>query len=476
MLKPALPNPTPFSAPINVESTDSDVPIVGMRDRSADVLSVMVMATLLLGSVSSPAISAEPGAAPAPNAPTPTAEARSKEPWRATMSRTPLPKKEGCFKATYPNAEWKEVPCATPPNRPYPPAKGPRPETVGAGNDWVANASGSISSAVGSFGSGSMPAVTGVTSETGSTYGSDCQLAASNVPNVFSLQLNTNTFQNDDKNSVPTCKGAANPTACQGWQQFIYSNAQTACGIFPCAFIQYWVLSYDKNCPTGWTSYTPPGTSEIDCWINSTRGAAVRISQTIATLGNMNLTGQANSDGDIVTIFDPTDGSVNATPSPDSFLNLSQHWNFAEFNVFGDSCGSQANFNAGSTIVVRTNVNNGTTNAPSCKINGQTAETNNLNLVSPCSATAAANPDIVFTESNIFPPAAVAGPFVNTYAGHGQQHFAYRDDGGIIWDAFFSADDKHWHVQAINLDNNGPLAVTDVPGTASPFVDTFSNF
>ncbi|MGH6850486.1 MAG: hypothetical protein ACREDD_08600, partial [Methylocella sp.] len=44
-------------------------------------------------------------------------------------------------------------------------------------------------------------------------------------------------------------------------------------------------------------------------------------------------------------------------------------------------------------------------------------------------------------------PPAVAGPFVDTFAGHDQQHFAYLSEGGAIWDAFFFAGDNKWHLQ-----------------------------
>ena len=71
----------------------------------------------------------------------------------------------------------------------------------------------------------------------------------------------------------------------------------------------------------------------------------------------------------------------------------------------------------------------------------------------------------MFTESNVS-SAAVAGPFVND-----QEHLTYRDNGGIIWDNWFYLPDKQWYVAAINL--NGPLAVTDAQGTASPFTDSF---
>ena len=63
------------------------------------------------------------------------------------------------------------------------------------------------------------------------------------VANTFSLQLNTNFFSNS-----PTCNGAANPSTCQAWEQFVYSNAGSA-------FIQYWLIGYNAACLAGWNTY-----------------------------------------------------------------------------------------------------------------------------------------------------------------------------------------------------------------------------
>jgi hypothetical protein len=206
-------------------------------------LGFMVIASLLSVLLSSPATSAEPGApaskkpAPAPNATAqpPAEESAKREDWRKAMARTPLPKNR-CFTASYPSTEWQEVPCTTPPNRPYPQAQGPRPDTVGGGNDYSAQSSGTISSAVGSFAS-----VTGVTSvsDTGP-----------NAQSNFALQLNTNDF------SANVCSSAAVPSLCQGWQQFTWSNSGSA-------YMQYWVYNYGSaknrtNCPP-----TAPGTTRL---------------------------------------------------------------------------------------------------------------------------------------------------------------------------------------------------------------------
>src|SRR5262249_19729329 len=121
--------------------------------------------------------------------------------WRENMAKTPTPK-DGCFKSTYPNTQWEEVPCTTAPDRPYPRAVGPRQDIVGGGGGFAAQVAGSISDAVGFFDS-----ATSTISEIGGA-------------NNFSLQLNTNQF------NTASCTPPApvpTPRCCQGWQLFFSS-------------------------------------------------------------------------------------------------------------------------------------------------------------------------------------------------------------------------------------------------------------
>jgi len=370
----------------------------------------MVVASLLSGLLSSRVTWAQ---VPAPTepAPAPTLQLQLSPPlttarpspaqweaWRASMSRAPMPKK-GCFKATYPNTEWQEVPCATPPLHPYPPARGRLPDTVGNGNDFAAQvSSGSISEAVGSFDS-----VAGVTSESGYVGGVPREVA-----NSFSLQLNANTF------TTSACSGAANPSACQGWQQFVFNNSSCIynSGYVPCAYMQYWLIGYDTTCPTGWYTYVI--SSETDCY-QSSSAPQVPV-QTIADLGQLSLTGNAASGG-MDTLVLETASDMYSTQNEDSVLNLAEGWRAAEFNVFGDCCSDEANFNSGSTIVVRTSVDNGTTNAPSCVEEGFTGETNNLTLVDSCSTIGGASPAITFEETTptSVPAALLVTPSIGNF-------------------------------------------------------------
>ncbi len=169
------------------------------------------------------AVAATPQNSPQSAAPVSDAEAQQREAWRAAIEQNPAPE-EGCFKATYPKAEWVAVQCGTAPTRPYMPRHGRRGFTVGNGNDYAAVTSTLTSSAVGSF-----PTVTGVKSETG--YGG--------AANTYSLQLNSD-FMN-----TAGCNGSSNPSSCLTWQQFVYSSSETA------AFIQYWLINYGSTCPSG---------------------------------------------------------------------------------------------------------------------------------------------------------------------------------------------------------------------------------
>ena len=54
--------------------------------------------------------------------------------WRIDIAQIPQPKK-GCFTATYPSKEWREVPCTSTPPYPQPPRRGPRPRIVGNRDD-----------------------------------------------------------------------------------------------------------------------------------------------------------------------------------------------------------------------------------------------------------------------------------------------------------------------------------------------------
>jgi len=313
------------------------------------------------------------------------AEKANREAWTRTMTRTPHPRAQGCFTGTYPRTEWQEVPCTTAPDQPYPPAEfppviWPTPNVVGNGTDFSAQVTGSLSSAVGSF-----DQVIDVTSETDSHWGA----------NTYSLQLNTSIMAGS-----PACSGAAVPANCRTWQQFIYSVH------FAKAFMQSWLINYNNACPGGWYTYTSGGTH---CYINSS-GVLVP-AQPLSNLVNLSVTGTAaNGGNDTITLS--TGANTYSTSGNDNVISLAASWNIAEYNVFGDCCGYQANFNANSNVIVRTSVSNGTANVPTVLTQGYTGETNNYTLVPPACPygnyiPTGAGPAIVFDESNRVNPSSM---------------------------------------------------------------------
>jgi hypothetical protein len=229
---------------------------------------------------------------------------------------------------------------------------------------------------------------------------------------VYSLQLNANEF------TTPACSGAA---GCSGWEQFLYS--QSECGGNGCIFIEYWLLNHTSPCPAGnaWTYYAGTPSTVPGCYLNT--AVAPVPAQALGDLGNLTLSGSVSGGTDVVTVS-TANGDVHAA-TQDSILGLAQGWTGAEFNVVGDCCASEAFFNSGSAITVRLAGANGTTDAPQCatSFTGPTAETNNLNLSTPCSTGGGSFPAIVFPESGggpipagttigILPPMSVTGTIV----------------------------------------------------------------
>ena len=307
--------------------------------------------------------------------------------WMKTMKHTPLPKR-GCFKVSYPSTTWREINCTVAPNLPVIPGHGPGTESVGDGNDFEAQVtSGLISTAEGGFNNAS-----GITSESG--YINNNPPA---YPNSLSLQLNSNYFYDP-----PACSSAANPSICQGWEQFVVTEGN---GGDASLFIQSWLVSYDTTCPGGWKS-----DGFGNCYHNSSSAGLPSFpASNVPELGVM---GQAENGTDtaIFTSENPTE--IYAVTQNDNLLDLEQYWTQAEFNVFGDAGGGEANFNNDSTLIVQTILNNGTQDSLCIgpHLGLATAETNNLNLA-PESAPVCcpSSGSIQFAESNASGVGAACG-------------------------------------------------------------------
>jgi hypothetical protein len=371
----------------------------------ASLVSGLTMSGAIAASQDAPASASPAASTQAPEQTSPDEAARRKA-WSREMSRHPLPK-TGCFNAAYPKIEWIEVPCGAPsPYHNQPRRRGGNPDLVGGKlGDFSAVSSGLISSAVGSFSS-----VNGASSVTGVVGGiSTAQL------NVFMFQINTQFFSNP-----PACNNVA---GCRGWQQFLFSQTQCAppgpgqqsvvSGSTACVQIEYWLLGFGPTCPAAQPlpglNWKPDGAG--NCWFN---GPSTYVPpQTVANLAGLTFTATATAGGQDQVVLSTTSGNISAA-SQDSVLFLNQFWNTAEFNVFGDCCSSATNFSDPTTLVVRTSITDGTSNAPTCGTSSFTAEQNNLTLApigTPlCCPYGGASPAIEFMETRDAGQRAICGP------------------------------------------------------------------
>jgi hypothetical protein len=341
------------------------------------------------------------------------------ESWRKTIIHTRRPKKS-CFKATYPETEWTEVQCGTPPHLLMPPKRhgvGNSLTQVGDGFDFVPTVTGNISEAEGQFDN-----TPGVTSEftvacpsNGITYVCPSSPAFNSATeNHYSLQVNTNPLDTDISNSSSACHGGA--AGCQEWEQFVYdTQACLGSSTSGSGFIQYWLLGYGgSSCPSPQASAAlcaSEGVTESgwcpavgDCVINAA-SCSHPGAQPITSLSTMKvlgaIAGKLGTDDEMVITVG---NSVYTTPGNNYFPDLKTTWNAAEFNVFGDGGADQAVFNANSTLLVRTSVDSGVSTGPGCSDESFTGESNNLTLVNTTSSPATSNlPSLVFTESNVSP-------------------------------------------------------------------------
>src|SRR4029077_17263298 len=251
-----------------------------------------------------------------------------------------------------------------------------------------------------------------VTSETSAAPTSNCG-GGSFFPsaNTFSLQLNTNTSPKSPQ--AAACARA--PPQCVDGQQFVYTSNGSGLGS---VVMQYWLINYgtetNQTCPAvggpfgGWTFYdnvntcVNPPKHQYDCYGNGASTASPSALASINQLGQISMvtTVDGSAGGqDTLKVFLPG-APAAAISNDDNIVNLSQFWTIAEFNVFGDCCGDQANFNSGATIVPRTKIIYGGTGAPNCVSQGFTGETNNLSFGPTPPAIAPPGPAVFFTESS----------------------------------------------------------------------------
>jgi hypothetical protein len=172
-------------------------------------------------------------------------------------------------------------------------------------------------------------------------------------------------------------------------------------------FIEYWLIDYggstSSQCPAGFVNAGAdaegPG---VDC-VQNTKATVIANGQLpITNLASLKLSGSAvlyGTDGATVTY----DGEAYTATVADKLTDIAGGWTQAEFNVFGNAGGSEAEFNTGASLTVNLVLTDGSTAAPTCEppsvVDGTTGETNNLKPVS-CTTVGGSTPSIVFTERN----------------------------------------------------------------------------
>jgi hypothetical protein len=327
--------------------------------RFTQSLGALAAATLVLAGLSAAAASAatQPAATQLAAA-QPGAGAKAQ--WQADIGHVREPD-AGCYRASYPAVQWHAARCVTAPRIPViprpmaRPARHAGPAAVGNGADYSAQVAGLISQATGTFQDVS-PGVT----EQGYLNGQGSLTA-----NAFSLQLNSQFFTGS-----PACSGSGNPANCQAWQQFVYTYESPTSSYL---FMQYWLISYDATCPTGWITYS------TDCYTNSN---AVQVpTLTASQLATVQMTGSAVSGGNDAVALS-TGGQATSVTNADNEIDLAGHWNTTEWGVYGDGSGSAADFGANTTLQAQTALTATSSAAPSCLAEGFTGETNNLSLTS----------------------------------------------------------------------------------------------
>jgi len=305
------------------------------------------------------------------------AEGNDEDRWHVGVLKQQAPE-VGCHELEYPSEEWVEVACGKPIADPlqvtHEPLLRGHVRAVGNGDDWVVNVNnGRLGQVTGSF-----EDISGVTSVVNSNNQRD---------NDYTLQLNSNFF------SSPECPQSM--PSCQGWQQAVYAANGTDPGYL---IIQYWLINYNSDgttCPSGWINF------QNSCYVNASQQPSVDPVNT-ADLSEMKLTMTATAGGNDQVILRIGNRLHSATvTSPDNMVSLSQGWTQAEFNIFGNCCGYEAEFNSGSSMEVKLEISQYSGGTLSCQKAGYTGETNSLNLLDDCQQVPHQSPPaFTFTQNN----------------------------------------------------------------------------
>jgi hypothetical protein len=346
------------------------------------------------------------------------ARTESTTPWRQAIVALAVPG-QGCFTATSPSVTWRSTACSSVHPKIPQQFAGAKPSQDVAGTkrnpdfagtepsqddmggtvqevggcsltcDYAAETTNPMTSAVGSF-----PSVTCASSpcESG-TFGG---LGAPG-PSIYSLQLNTNY----NLPATASCSTAAIPAGCSGWQQFVYDSDLKEIQIEPA------LIGYNNPCVAPFSASDGFG----DCYDETESAVTVpQLSPQQLNSDAVTFTGEVGLVGGILTdtVVMVVSGTSYAATAPDSLVNLSGNWKIAQFGLYGDRGGTEANFIAGTDMKVNLVTHSGTTAAPMCIAWDSTGETNNLYL-QPAPALAAGAAPAIESDQNSTAPSSPAG-------------------------------------------------------------------
>lgn len=329
-----------------------------LRQITAYLGGALLLVTVLVGFTSPAALAATDTASSMPS-------------WQRAIAKLPVPGR-GCFTASYPAIKWRTNGCSS--VHPKEPQQFAGPELSqkenggdtqqvagSSGQDFAAQTASPMTEADGSFPTVTCSGSPGCqVTETG-LFGN--QGTASS--NVYSLQLNTNF----NLPATASCATAAQPTACAGWQQFVYDSKLKIIQVEPA------LVGYVNTC-TG-TFNTSDGAG--NCYDENENTQSVpQLTPHELSSDSVMFVGQANSGTDTVKLI--VSGTSYAATAADSLLDLAGNWTDAQFGVYGDRGGGEANFSANTDLKVNVTTHSGTTGAPQCVLFNSTGESNNLFL------------------------------------------------------------------------------------------------
>jgi hypothetical protein len=245
-----------------------------------------------------------------------------------------------------------------------------RVSSVGNGNDYVADDRQSDHSATGSF----VRKVSGVLNE-----------ADGGQANRYSLQLNTNFFYN-----TPACNSAPTRQLPGLGTVRLFQRGHCVHPVLADQLCNH--LSLRLEHPNG-----------NDCWKNAPEGAAYG-PEPITILSLEQVTGHANGRVPTRSRYRAL-AALPPPPTATAFCRSPTTGTMRNSTLSAIAAAARQTSTAALRLKSARIVYSGTSSAPGCAIAGTTGETNNTNLVAPCTTIKGSTPGLIFSESN--PPGSI---------------------------------------------------------------------